>query len=82
MRQRRTTAHEQVLYFEQAKATSEIGLTLVRKSRLNRMIEDAAQAPLSVARRKAKHVWKNLIQAGHPVVLVLDESVGSSAHME
>ena len=32
MRQRRATTHEKVLYFEQAKATSEIGLILVLRA--------------------------------------------------
>ena len=50
MRRRRTTVHEKVLYYVQERATSRDRLDIRAASRTNNMIEDATQAPLSVAR--------------------------------
>jgi len=44
------------------------------------MIEDATQAPLSVAPGIGKHVGKDLIHAWHPVALALRMMMLSSAH--
>jgi hypothetical protein len=50
MRRRRTTVHEKVLYYVQERATLRDRLDIRAASRTTNMIEDAAQAPLSVAR--------------------------------
>ncbi len=71
MRRRRTTAHEKVLYFVSGEGNVRDRFETSAMSLSNSVIADASQAPLSVARCKAKHVWENLTHAWHPVVFSL-----------
>ncbi len=67
MRRRRTTAHEKVLYFVSGEGNVRDRFETNAMSLSNSVIADASQVPLSVARRKAKHVWENLTQLGIPL---------------
>jgi hypothetical protein len=58
MRHGRTTGHEKVLYSRQERSTVRDRFDIREALRTTNMIEDATQAPLSVAPGIGKHVGK------------------------
>ncbi len=82
MRRRRTTVHEKVLSSDRRGTTSRDRLDSSVTNLSTKMIEDAAQAPLSVAPRTGKHVGEDLTHAWYPVVLALRTMILSSAQKE